>query len=203
IAKSEIDQTLNQMAYQIERLTALTKQLMEVSIMEKNSLKGPQNKEQKIWLDQFLLTLLASFEYILKKKKQQLKLEIDAKVTTLITDEGKLNRILTNLIENASKYSGEQTTIYLKITAVADRVIFSVTDEGSGIRPEDQAKIFDRLYRVEKSRNPETGGSGLGLYISKNLAEQLNGRLEVESDFGKGSIFRLTLSTEPEKAMPV
>lgn len=203
IAKSEIDQTLNQMAYQIERLTALTKQLMEVSIMEKNSPKGPQNKEQKIWLDQFLLTLLASFEYILKKKKQQLKLEIDAKVTTLITDEGKLNRILTNLIENASKYSAEQTTIYLKITAVADRVIFSVTDEGSGIRPEDQAKIFDRLYRVEKSRNPETGGSGLGLYISKNLAEQLNGRLEVESDFGKGSIFRLTLSTEPEKAMPV
>ncbi|WP_326931333.1 MULTISPECIES: ATP-binding protein [Enterococcus] len=121
----------------------------------------------------------------------------------MITDEGKLNRILTNLIENASKYSGEQTTIYLKITAVAGRVIFSVTDEGSGIRPEDQAKIFDRLYRVEKSRNPETGGSGLGLYISKNLAEQLNGRLEVESDFGKGSIFRLTLSTEPEKAMPV
>ncbi|MGL9817430.1 MULTISPECIES: sensor histidine kinase [Enterococcus] len=193
ISKEEIDQTLDQMAFQVERLSSLTKQLMEITIMEKALPQSPANQEQKVWLDQFLLKLLSSFDYILRKKQQKLTLQVDPKVKTLMTDEGKLNRILTNLIENASKYSPANTTIYLKIEAVNGQIIFSIKDEGIGIKTIDQQKIFDRLYRVEKSRNPETGGSGLGLYISKSLTEQLKGELKVESDYGNGSIFRLML----------
>ncbi|OJG58368.1 hypothetical protein RV07_GL002935 [Enterococcus malodoratus] len=193
ISKEEIDQTLDQMAFQVERLSSLTKQLMEITIMEKALPQSPANQEQKVWLDQFLLKLLSSFDYILRKKQQKLTLQVDPKVKTLMTDEGKLNRILTNLIENASKYSPVNTTIYLKIEAVNGQIIFSIKDEGIGIKTIDQQKIFDRLYRVEKSRNPETGGSGLGLYISKSLTEQLKGELKVESDYGNGSIFRLML----------
>lgn len=161
--------------------------------MEKALPQSPANQEQKVWLDQFLLKLLSSFDYILRKKQQKLTLQVDPKVKTLMTDEGKLNRILTNLIENASKYSPANTTIYLKIEAVNGQIIFSIKDEGIGIKTIDQQKIFDRLYLVEKSRNPETGGSGLGLYISKSLTEQLKGELKVESDYGNGSIFRLML----------
>lgn len=193
ISKEEIDQTLDQMAFQVERLSSLTKQLMEITIMEKALPQSPANQGQKVWLDQFLLKLLSSFDYILRKKQQKLTLQVDPKVKTLMTDEGKLNRILTNLIENASKYSPANTTIYLKIEAVNGQIIFSIKDEGIGIKTIDQQKIFDRLYRVEKSRNPETGGSGLGLYISKSLTEQLKGELKVESDYGNGSIFRLML----------
>lgn len=193
ISKDEIDQTLDQMAFQIDRLSSLTKQLMEVAVMEKATTESAVNQEQKIWLDQFLLTLLSSFDYILRKKQQKLTLQVDSNIKTLFTDENKLNRILTNLIENASKYSSENTTIYLKIENKNKQIIFSVEDEGIGIQPEDQEKIFDRLYRVEKSRNPETGGSGLGLYISKSLAEQLGGFLTVTSEHGNGSTFYLNL----------
>lgn len=193
ISKDEIDQTLDQMAVQIDRLSALTKQLMEVTVMEKAATESSMNQEQKIWLDQFLLTLLSSFDYILRKKQQKIELQVDPTIKTITTDEGKLNRILTNLIENASKYSPEKTTIQLKIEGRDPQILFLIKDEGIGIKPEDQQKIFDRLYRVEKSRNSETGGSGLGLYISKSLAEQLGGDLNVNSAFGKGSVFSLTL----------
>ncbi|MDU5333260.1 HAMP domain-containing sensor histidine kinase [Enterococcus sp.] len=193
ISRDEIDQTLDQMAFQIDRLSSLTKQLMEVAVMEKATAQSAVNQEQKIWLDQFLLTLLSSFDYILRKKQQKIKLEVDPEIKTLTTDEGKLNRILTNLIENASKYSPEKTTIYLKIENREETIIFSIKDEGFGIRWEEQQKIFERLYRVEKSRNPETGGSGLGLYISKSLAEQLGGTLKVTSEYERGSIFYLSL----------
>lgn len=193
ISRDEIDQTLDQMAFQIDRLSSLTKQLMEVAVMEKATAQSAVNQEQKIWLDQFLLTLLSSFDYILRKKQQKIKLEVDPEIKTLTTDEGKLNRILTNLIENASKYSPENTTIYLKIENREEIIIFSIKDEGFGIRWEEQQKIFERLYRVEKSRNPETGGSGLGLYISKSLAEQLGGTLKVTSEYERGSIFYLSL----------
>lgn len=193
ISKDEIDQTLDQMAFQIDRLSSLTKQLMEVAVMEKATTESAVNQEQKIWLDQFLLSLLSSFDYILKKKQQKLTLQVDPNIKTLTTDEGKLNRILTNLIENASKYSPEKTTIYLKVKNHDKQIIFSVEDKGIGIQSEDQQKIFDRLYRVEKSRNSETGGSGLGLYISKSLAEQLGGFLTVTSEHGNGSIFYLNL----------
>ena len=193
ISRDEIDQTLDQMAFQIDRLSSLTKQLMEVAVMEKATAQSAVNQEQKIWLDQFLLTLLSSFDYILRKKQQKIKLEVDPEIKTLTTDEGKLNRILTNLIENASKYSPENTTIYLKIENREETIIFSIKDEGFGIRWEEQQKIFERLYRVEKSRNPETGGSGLGLYISKSLAEQLGGTLKVTSEYERGSIFYLSL----------
>lgn len=193
ISKDEIDQTLEQMAFQIERLSSFTKQLMEVAVMEKATTQSSVNQEEKIWLDQFLLKLLSSFDYILRKKQQTLTLEVDPQVKTLTTDEGKLNRILTNLIENASKYSPSQTTIYLKIERQNEQILFSIRDEGIGIKEDEQAKIFDRLYRVEKSRNAETGGSGLGLYISKSLAEQLDGKLEVRSEYGKGSLFQLFL----------
>lgn len=193
ISKDEIDKTLEQMAFQIDRLSSLTKQLMEVAAMERASTQSSVNQEQVIWLDQFLLTLLSSFDYILRKKQQKLTLEVDPQLKTLTTDEDKLNRILTNLIENASKYSPENTTIYLKIENKENQILFAIKDEGLGIKKADQQKIFERLYRVEKSRNPETGGSGLGLYISKSLAKQLKGNLDVQSEKGEGSIFRLVL----------
>ncbi|MDF9866598.1 signal transduction histidine kinase [Bacilli bacterium PM5-3] len=107
-------------------------------------------------------------------------------------DEKLITQILINLIENAFKYTNEGNIIvsaYMK----DKKICFSIKDTGIGIDPEDINSIFKRFYRVDKSRSRETGGSGLGLSIVKELVEALGGRIEVLSKVEKGTEFTLYL----------
>ena len=91
------------------------------------------------------------------------------------------------MIDNALKFSHSGTPIIVEIEEEGTRQIsISVIDQGIGIAKEDIPHIFDRTYRVEQSRNLQTGGSGLGLYIAQSLAEQIGASIEVESELGKG-----------------
>ena len=92
-----------------------------------------------------------------------------------------LERILTNLIDNALKFSPTGSPINLTLSENGERIEISVQDEGIGIQPEHLPRIFERTFRVEHSRNNETGGSGLGLYIANELAKQIGGTINVES----------------------
>ena len=86
------------------------------------------------------------------------------------------------------KFSNTGTPIIVEIEQYDTREIsISVIDQGIGIAQEDIPHIFDRTYRVEQSRNLQTGGSGLGLYIAQSLAEQIGARIEVESELGQGT----------------
>ena len=112
-----------------------------------------------------------------------------------------LDQALSNLVENAVRYSpaGSQVTVGVakdchpgEPGAAAEAVV-SVRDEGCGIAPDEQGKVFERFYRVDKSRSKETGGTGLGLAIVKHAVEQCGGTVELESAPGEGSVFRLRL----------
>ncbi len=112
-----------------------------------------------------------------------------------------LDQALSNLVENAVRYSpaGSQVTVTVakdchpgEPGAVAEAVV-SVRDEGCGIAADEQNKVFERFYRVDKSRSKETGGTGLGLAIVKHAVEQCGGTVELESAPGEGSVFRLRL----------
>lgn len=112
-----------------------------------------------------------------------------------------LDQALSNLVENAVRYSpaGSQVTVTVakdchpgEPGAVAEAVV-SVRDEGCGIAADEQDKVFERFYRVDKSRSKETGGTGLGLAIVKHAVEQCGGTVELESAPGEGSVFRLRL----------
>lgn len=106
-------------------------------------------------------------------------------------------QIVTNLLENAVKYSPDGSTVGLTIThGRDDSVVLTVRDQGMGIADEDHEKIFERFYRVEKSRNSAIAGSGLGLAITKLMVEEFGGRIEVDSEIGKGSTFTVTLPTK-------
>jgi hypothetical protein len=102
-----------------------------------------------------------------------------------------LEQIIYILIDNALKYSEDQVDVTL--TSMDDVVHFIVTDYGRGIPEEEQQRIFDRFYRVDKARSRETGGTGLGLAIAKAIASMHNGELKVDSEIGKGSSFTLVL----------
>ncbi len=96
-------------------------------------------------------------------------------------------------MSNAFKYSPAKTPIAINLIKDKEKLTVTVSDEGIGIAPENQAKIFNRLYRVESSRNMTTGGHGLGLYIAQELAQQLGGSISVDSQKAKGSKFSLSI----------
>ena len=186
------------MLQQIERMSHLTNQLMEVALIERReqtvdttSVAPPQ--WASLNLDQFLVNLLTPFQVQLLKHQQTLSVAVADDLRPIVSDEAKLQRILANILHNASQYSAEKTTIRFYCGQTAEATYFKICDEGIGIAPSELPHIFERLYRVESSRNQATGGAGLGLYISRGLAQELGGTLNVTSQLGKGSCFTLTL----------
>ncbi|MCL2111355.1 MAG: ATP-binding protein [Clostridiales bacterium] len=112
-------------------------------------------------------------------------------------DEGRFKQLIFNLAENAIKYSGDGKHVFIKAVKEDDgRICVSVRDEGIGILEEDIPRVFERFYRVDKSRSREAGGTGLGLAIVKHIAALFGATLSVESEVGIGSIFIIRFPSE-------
>ncbi len=109
------------------------------------------------------------------------------------TDPSRVSQIVTNLLENAAKYGGDLPRITTRLRATAGTVHIDVRDEGPGIPLDEQERIFDRAYRLSQRVGSNREGLGLGLYISRELAQRLGGSLTVASEPGHGSTFTLTL----------
>ncbi|MDO4486724.1 MAG: ATP-binding protein [Bacillota bacterium] len=101
----------------------------------------------------------------------------------------RFRQMMVNLIENAVKYSDKNSRIWITANKKEDKLIISVKDEGIGIAPEHHERLFERFYRVDKSRSKKAGGTGLGLSIVKHIAVLLGATLKVESQVGKGTTF--------------
>lgn len=116
-----------------------------------------------------------------------------------------VREIVDNLIENALKYTPEGGSIYINVRGDGDKVLLNVTDTGIGISPEDLSHIFQKFYRVDNSDTRTIGGNGLGLYLVKQRAEAMGGKVWAESAFGEGSTFYVSLprltNDEYEKRM--
>jgi PAS domain S-box-containing protein len=112
---------------------------------------------------------------------------------TIVCDENKLRQVLTNLIDNAIKYSPDGGEVEVLLAAEDDRCLIVVADEGLGIPSSELERIFEKFYRLDPQQTRGVGGSGLGLYICRELVERMDGRLEVESEPGRGSRFTVAL----------
>jgi PAS domain S-box-containing protein len=119
-------------------------------------------------------------------------------------DQDKLRQILGNLIDNAVKYSPEQGVIGVGVEQKGTRIRFSVSDEGIGIAPEERERIFEKFYRLDPELLRGVGGTGLGLYISRELARRMDGTIWVDSEPGQGSTFCVELPlAELPRLVPV
>lgn len=122
-----------------------------------------------------------------------------------LVDVSFVREIMDNLIENALKYTPEGGSVYVNVRGDGDKVLINVTDTGIGISPDDLGHIFQKFYRVDNSDTRTIGGNGLGLYLVKQRAEALGGKVWAESAFGEGSTFYVSLprlsSDEYEKRM--
>jgi signal transduction histidine kinase len=108
-------------------------------------------------------------------------------------DEAQLRQVLDNLRDNAIKYSPAGGDVRLEVEAHDRSVLFKVADSGLGIPASEQGRIFEKFYRLDPQQSRGVGGSGLGLYICRELVERMNGRLEVDSEPGRGSRFTVRL----------
>jgi PAS domain S-box-containing protein len=111
-------------------------------------------------------------------------------------DEERLRMVLANLLSNAIKYSPEGGVIRVGGWTEADEAVVYVTDQGVGIAPEDQQRIFERFYRVDNTLGRQTQGAGLGLYLARAIVEVHGGKLWVESQPGRGARFMFTVPLE-------
>lgn len=125
------------------------------------------------------------------------KVEIADNLPTIQADEDKLDQILTNLTNNAIKYSPNGGEIVISARREGDGVTCSVADQGLGIPADDLPKVFDRFHRSDSRGAREVGGTGIGLYLVKHLVETHGGMVWVESEVGKGSKFSFTLPSVP------
>ncbi len=127
------------------------------------------------------------------KKNLTLTYAIDERVPVLNVDRAMLTSAFTNLVENAVKYTPEGGHVTVELVMDSDEVVFRVSDDGFGISPENQAKLFARNVRVHRKEWKRVKGSGLGLFIVKNVAQRHGGDAWVESVEGEGSTFILSI----------
>jgi signal transduction histidine kinase len=118
---------------------------------------------------------------------------------TLQGDPAKLHDVLRNLVANASTYAPERTAIHIDARPDAQYVAVAVSDEGPGVPEEDLSRIFERFYRVDKSRARDPGGTGLGLAIVKHLVELHGGRVRAENRSEGGARFTIELKVKAER----
>lgn len=120
-------------------------------------------------------------------------LAVEGASATVAVPMSRLKELLFNLMGNGIKYSENGGTVSTRIAIQDGKAVISVQDNGIGIPEEDQSRVFERFYRVEKGRARKNGGTGLGLAIVKHITQLYGGTVGLESAVGKGSTFTVTL----------
>jgi len=176
-----------------DRLTELVDHLLDLSRLEAGLLRLDK---QPSHISTLVEETVAEAE--LRAPNRQIVLKSTDHLPMVNIDVTRIRQVLDNLIDNAVKYSGEETAVVLETRQTGAELHVSVTDEGVGIPAIDLARVFDRMYRIEQRLTPGIGGAGLGLAICKGLVEAHGGRIWVESEPAKGSrfCFSLPLNTE-------
>lgn len=175
---------------EVLRLTKLIDDLSELTQVE-NDLYVL--KVESVDLSALILSILEDYQPIFESKGLQLDQEIEMKLMWSV-DPARFRQLLINLLANALKYT-EQGSVMVRLASCSDGLILEVEDTGIGIDEKDIPFIFQRFYRVDPSRSRETGGSGIGLAITKHLVTAHGGQIEADSQIGKGTKIRIKFTS--------
>jgi len=173
-----------------ERLRILINDLLELSRIE--SAVDPI-QWQKINVPSFLRSLEVKLKPLLDARQIQLEISLPEKLSFAWGDYSMIEQVMTNLIDNAIKYSPVGSRVKTQVSEQDEGILFEVIDSGIGIPEQDLTRIFERFYRVDKGRSRKLGGTGLGLAIVKHILEIHGSQIKVESAPGRGSRFYFIL----------
>jgi heavy metal sensor kinase len=187
--EDEYRDVIGTMLEEVDRLSRLADELLTLARAEAGS---AHLKLEQVDLTAIAAEVVEQLSVLAEERGQNL-------VTDLVSsapvrgDRLALRQALLNLVDNAIKYAPEGSSITVRSGSAARAAFVEVADEGPGIAPEHQGRVFERFYRVDQSRSRDAGGTGLGLSLVKWAAEAHGGRVELESTVGKGSRFRMAL----------
>jgi len=185
-----LKQVIGDIHDEVKKMTKLVSDLLVVARSDNQALKL---KLTKVDLAAALDQTLRLMQPLAEKKNLTLRRE-GLNTLTAKLDEQKIKQLMLILVDNAVKYTPSSGTITVRLTEPSTgKLVFSVADTGIGIAPEDQQRIFDRFYRVDKARSREMGGNGLGLAIAQEIVQLHDGAIKVESQPGAGTTFTVIL----------
>jgi signal transduction histidine kinase len=176
---------------QTQRLTTLVNDLMILARLEQ---ADDRSAPTLVSLPDLVKDIAEEFAALALAKGIHLNtVTPDAKTLTVRGYESELYRLLLNIVGNALEYTPKGGSVTIRLTPRDRYALIGVEDTGLGIAPQDQAKIFDRFYRVNPDRSRHTGGSGLGLAIARAIVQAHGGDIQVKSAVGQGSCFTIQL----------
>ena len=185
---------LDIMALEAKRMNRLIGDLLSLSAVEASERMRPRTPVDLAGLARAVITRLAP-----QSGEDRIVAELPAQILTVQGDADQLGQALSNLVENALRYGKPEGKVTVRLDTVEDAILMttaarlSVRDEGEGIAPHHIPRLTERFYRVDSHRSRELGGTGLGLAIVKHIASRHRGRLKIESQPGKGSVFTILL----------
>lgn len=182
--------SIREMERASKRMTDLIETLLHAARLEGGVISP---KIQKVEIVGFLNDIASEFRSIAKDAQIPCSISIPQEPLEIETDPILLHVVLQNLFSNAVKYTKEGGKVSITLEKNKEAITISVKDTGMGIPKDEQPRIFERLFRARNVQTVDTGGSGLGLYISKMVAENMGGELSFVSEEGKGTTFTLAL----------
>ncbi len=191
--EDKAQELLDRIEFNVDRTTNLFNDILQLSVIESNRVK----EKKKIKTIDFTTSIARNISMSYKSKNIKLSIHADDNATELYCVPDLTEQIIKNLIENAYKYTHDNSEILVDWIYESQRIHLKVKDSGIGIDQKHLPRLFERFYRVDASRSREMGGTGLGLAIVKHAVSAQGAKIQVESSLGEGSTFHVTFPKSP------
>ncbi|MBQ1771576.1 MAG: GHKL domain-containing protein, partial [Clostridia bacterium] len=195
IVKEEYDQYIDIVLTETKRMASMVNDLLDLARIE----SGKSVLKLEVFdINELIRRILITFEARIYERKMDVEIRFAQEQFYVEADSTQISQVIRNLIDNAIKYSPENSKLRIATYAMRKEVYISIQDFGQGIPEEDVPRVFDRFYKVEKAHTPsKQSGTGLGLSIVKRIIDQHGQKITLKSARGKGSTFTFTLKRAP------
>jgi signal transduction histidine kinase len=190
-------EAVNVIQDEVERMNSLVNNLLNVNKLEMGSMRPERHR---VKLDELLRDSVRQAQSRADSKEVRLELQVPREMAAVSVDKDLFRIALNNLLGNAIKYNQRGGSVTLAAEETEAAVVIAVRDTGIGMAPEDQARVLEKFFRVRESGPEQRGGHGMGLYLANQIVELHHGRLAIESELGRGSVFSIHLEKMPALA---
>jgi len=190
------EQKINHINRSIIRLDGLLKMVNDLLDISRMEMKAVHREIKDLNIPEIINSIFDLFQNEIKKKNLILSFRTADNLKAIKADNDEITRLFTNLISNAIKYNKESGNISISVQSVDKYILTTISDTGIGMKPEEKRKLFQEFFRAKNEQTKNISGTGLGLSIVKRIVDSYAGKIEVDSEFEKGTTFKIYLPFE-------